>query len=313
MKFIVVGGCGFVGSNFVKQALDLGHEVLVIDNLKSGRVEFINSQNSGQRLEIIIDDVANWEKYRHKLTLSDVCVHLASNADIAAAIDDPTIDFYQGTLISQNVAEMVRKCRIPNVVYASGSGVYGEYDLEMDEDLTFRPISPYGASKVAGESIFCSYSYMYEINTIALRFANVVGINQTHGVGFDFIKQLKKNSEKLKVLGNGNQSKSYIHVKDVVSAILFLLNQNLKSFNVYNVTTPDQVTVKDIAHLAIEEVYGKTNMTQIEYQDSDRGWRGDVPSVILSGKKLLSQGWKTSLNSRQAIMLSLHQLNQQLN
>ena len=152
----------------------------------------------------------------------DTVVHLASNPDIAAAVTNPAIDFDQGTALTNNVVEAMRTTSAQRLLYASGSGVYGDLGhTEAHEDHgPLLPGSTYGASKLAGEALICSYVAMFDLTACAFRFGNVVGPRQTHGVGFDFVRRLRKDPTVLSILGDGSQSKSYIDVGDVVSAVL---------------------------------------------------------------------------------------------
>jgi UDP-glucose 4-epimerase len=125
-KYLIIGGAGFIGSNFVEKLLDSGNYVVALDNLCSGNKEFLEKFLKNPNFHFIEDEIVNWQKYEQLFSKIDVLIHLASNADIAAAIDDPTIDFYNGTLLTQQVAELARTCKIPKLLYASGSGVYGD-------------------------------------------------------------------------------------------------------------------------------------------------------------------------------------------
>src|SRR5262249_49980864 len=152
----------------------------------------------------------------------DVVIHMASNPDIARAVTEPDIDFRQGTELTNLVVEAMRQTETKCILYASGSGVYGEIGLtEAHENLgPMIPVSTYGASKLAGEALIAAYAYMCDMRGCVFRFGNVVGRRQTHGVGFDFIRKLLRDPGQLRILGDGRQSKSYVHVGDVVSAVL---------------------------------------------------------------------------------------------
>src|SRR5262249_28223433 len=156
----------------------------------------------------------------------ELVIHLASNPDIARAASEPAIDFHEGTYLTHNVLEAMRQTRTPLLLYASGSGVYGDLgELEVNEDHgPLLPISTYGASKLAGEALICSYCHMFDLTARVFRFGNVVGPRQTHGVGFDFLRQLLTRPSYLRILGDGTQSKSYVHVSDVVDAALMAAN-----------------------------------------------------------------------------------------
>ena len=305
-KFLVIGGSGFIGSHFVMNLLESGFEVTVIDDLSSGKIEFLNFLNN-ENLKVIIDDISNWRSHSDKLQRIDVIIHLASNADIAAAMADPTIDFYKGTLLTQHVAELARELGIKRILYASGSGVYGDYGNSSLKEggHELLPISPYGASKLAGEAILCSYSYLFEIKVSCFRFANVVGANQTHGVGLDFVKSLKRDSSKLKILGDGNQSKSYIFVEDIIDAVLFVLHKQMDEFATFNVSTYDRLSVNEIADLAIDLTGPSDSKVKRIYTGGSRGWAGDVPVVNLNTEKIKNLGWEPKYNSRQSMLMAL--------
>jgi UDP-glucose 4-epimerase len=236
----------------------------------------------------------------------DVVVHLASNPDIARALTDPEIDFQQGTLLTNNIVEAMRCSGVRRLLYASGSGVYGDLgEREVDENYgTLIPISTYGASKLAGEALIASYCAMFGLTACAFRFANVVGARQTHGVGFDFVRRLLVDPKGLRILGDGNQSKSYIHVSDVVSAVLIAEARSVEAFSVFNVATGDAITVTQIAELATECLQLE-EMPAFEYTGGDRGWKGDVPIVRLNAKKIKTLGWTHRYNSREAMRMAL--------
>ncbi len=187
------------------------------------------------------------------------------------------------------------------LLYASGSGVYGETGLlEVAENYSpMLPISTYGASKLSGEVLLCSYCHMFGIAGRAFRFANVVGPRQTHGVAYDFIRRLGEDPRRLRILGDGQQSKSYIHVDDVLDAMLLLHRLGGDGFNVFNVATADYLTVREIADV----VAGALGIEGVEYEftGGDRGWKGDVPVVRFNTSKIRGLGWTNRRTSRQAM------------
>jgi UDP-glucose 4-epimerase len=236
-------------------------------------------------------------------------IHLASNPDIARAVTEPEIDFYQGTLLTHNVVEAMRRAGVTRLLYASGSGVYGERGetLLSEDSAPLRPVSTYGASKLAGEALIASYCAMFGLTACAFRFANVVGARQTHGVGFDFLRRLRQDPARLRILGDGCQSKSYVHVSDVVSAVLLVNEQTESGFYVWNVATNDAITVTEIAELAVEAL-GINPPPRFDYTGGDRGWKGDVPIVRLDSSQIRTLGWTPQFNSREAMRQSLNDM-----
>jgi len=277
------------------------------DNFSSGRKWHFEQHVSDPRLRVVREDVKDLEPLTVAMKGHDVVIHLASNPDIARAATEPDIDFREGTYLTNNVVEAMRKSGTKTILYASGSGVYGDLGkIEADEDYgPLQPISTYGASKLAGEVLITSYCHMFEFTGRAFRFGNVVGPRQTHGVGFDFLRQLLKNPRKLKILGDGTQSKSYIHVMDVVNAVLLSAERSTGRFAAFNVATGDYITVKEIAQLAAECAGVDPAQVEYEYTGGDRGWKGDVPIVRLNTDRIRSLGWECHVGSREALRKSM--------
>jgi UDP-glucose 4-epimerase len=206
--------------------------------------------------------------------------------------------------------EAMRVAGVPRILYASGSGVYGDLGhKEAAEDHgPLLPVSTYGASKLAGEALIASYCYMFGLSGCAFRFGNVVGPRQTHGVGFDFVRQLLANPRELRILGDGTQSKSYIYVEDVVNAVLCAYEKTAKAFDVYNVATGDYITVTEIARIAVEVLDLDPTLTRFSYTGGDRGWKGDVPIVRLNTDRIRSLGWRCSRSAADALRDSMRAL-----
>ncbi len=308
-RFFVVGGAGFIGSHFTDHLLGdpTVQRVTLYDNFSSGREWHYENHLGDERLNVVRGEVADLPSLQAAMEGHQVVIHLASNPDIARAAAEPTIDFSEGTALTQNVLEAMRLTTAKRILYASGSGVYGDLgELEVAEDHgPLLPVSTYGASKLAGEALICSYCYMFELSGCAFRFGNVVGPRQTHGVGYDFVRRLLADPGVLPILGDGSQSKSYIHVKDVISAVL-IADKNLPSgFAVYNVATGDYITVSEIADLVVECLRLPRNQTIYQFSGGKRGWKGDVPVVRLSTERIRSLGWANSLSTREALRESI--------
>jgi len=308
-NYVVIGGAGFIGSHCVETLLQDNKKVLVIDNYSAGFFDLLDKFNTNSNLKIIELDVRNTEALINHINPFSIVIHLASNPDIAAGISNPRIDFVNGTILTESVIEAVRLAKGKRVLYASGSGVYGELSKkEFVESAELIPISPYGASKLSGEAILSAYAHMFDIKVTSFRFANVVGKNQTHGVGYDFLRRLMKEPSQLHILGDGTQSKPYIHVSDVVSAVLNTQNENGKIFDVFNVSTNDQITVNEVAEIVLEKLEIQRSKIQISYAGGKRGWSGDVPKVILNSQKIRGIGWNPKYDSRQAITKSINEM-----
>ncbi len=312
-KYFIVGGAGFIGSHFTDRLLG-NHDtdrVTIYDNFSSGREWHLEKHRllGDRRLYIIRDHADNLTALTEAMRGHDIVLHLASNPDIARAATEPEIDFYQGTVLTNNVLEAMRRSGVSGLLYASGSGVYGEKgETVLQEDHgPLMPVSTYGASKLAGEALIAGYCAMFGLTACAFRFGNVVGARQTHGVGFDFVRRLNTDPSRLRILGDGRQSKCYVHVSDVVEAVLFASRKIKNGFTVFNVATDDAITVTEIAEMAVE-CLGLHPTPYFEYTGGDRGWKGDVPVVRLDTTRIRALGWQPRLNSREAIYHSLKEL-----
>ncbi len=308
-RYFIVGGAGFIGSHFADRLLSerATETVTLYDNFSSGREWHYAQHLSDHRLRVVRGDVKDLDALQEGMRGHETVIHLASNPDIARAAREPDIDFREGTFLTQQVLEAMRVNGTPRLLYASGSGVYGDLgELEANEDYApMLPVSTYGASKLAGEALIASYCAMFDLRASAFRFGNVVGPRQTHGVGFDFVRRLLEDPTRLRILGDGSQSKSYIHVFDVINAVLLAHTWRKKPFEVFNVATGDYITVAQIAELAVEVAGLAPGSVHFEYSGGNRGWKGDVPVVRLNTDRIKSLGWTCKRTSRQALCVSM--------
>jgi UDP-glucose 4-epimerase len=308
-RFFLVGGAGFIGSHLTDTLLDDPEvpAVTIYDNFTSGREWHLEDNLSDPRLTVVRGDVKDLGSLEDAMRGHEVIVHLASNPDIARAATEPAIDFDEGTYLTHHVVEAARRMGARHILFASGSGVYGDLgELEVHEDHgPLVPVSTYGASKLAGEGLIAAYAFMFDLRGSVLRFGNVVGPRQTHGVGFDFVRSLIADPTRLRILGDGLQSKSYVHVLDVIEAVLVAYRGQERPYEPYNVATGDYVTVTEIADLAAEVLGLEPDEVAYEYTGGSRGWKGDVPVVRLNTDRIRSLGWSNRYSSREALHESL--------
>jgi len=314
-KVLVAGGAGFIGSHLVDRLMQMGIFVRVVDNLSSGSLENIKGWLSDSLFEFVHGDLKDLAVAEEAVDGVEVVFHLAANPEVRVAEVDPSIHFRENLLTTFNVLEAMRKSeKAKCIVFFSSSTVYGEPNrLPTPEDYgPLLPISVYGASKLGCESLINAYCHTFGIRGIVFRLANIVGDRSTHGIVVDFIHKLLKNSEELEILGDGNQTKSYLHVEDFVEAVFIALRAFLdeeKKIEVYNVGSLDTVDVKSIAGIVAEEM----GLPNLKFRftggvDGGRGWKGDVKTMLLSAEKLLSLGWRPEFNSEKAVRVSCREL-----
>lgn len=302
---LVIGGAGHIGSALTRRLLATPGVglVTVFDNFSSGKHAFLPAEE--RRLRIFPASI-DMEKLHEAMRGSDTVFHLAANPDIAKAATQPDIDFWQGTFLTQCVLETMRETGVKRLFYTSGSGVYGDYGTTpVREDSPCQPISTYGASKLACEAMISAYCHMFGLTASVFRFANVVGPRQTHGVGYDFFHKLNRDPTRLVIMGDGTQSKSYVHVEDVLNAIFLVAEKQTTAYDVFNVSTPDWITVREIADLVIDLMGRFFTHPKLEFGKTARGWSGDVPIVRFNCEKIVRLGWVPQYSSQSAMHAAL--------
>ena len=315
LNVLVTGGAGFIGSHLVDRLMGMGCFVRVLDNLSSGCLENVKSWFGNSRFEFVRGDLKDLAVAQKGVDGVEVVFHLAANPEVRVGEVDPSVHFRENLLVTFNVLEAMRANNSAKViVFLSSSTIYGEpKKFPTSEDYSpLLPISVYGASKLGCEALISSYCHMFGLRSVILRLANIVGGRSAHGVVVDFVRKLRENPKELGILGDGNQSKSYLHVGDFLDAVFLALRGFLgeeKTVEVYNVGSLDQVDVKRIAEIVTEEM----GLENVEFKltggvDGGRGWLGDVKTMLLSSSKLLNIGWKPTLSSEEAIRLSCREL-----
>ena len=305
-KYFITGGAGFIGGHVTDYLLsNRPCEVTVYDNFSTGRHEHLERWHTDKRLKVVEADACDEKRLTAEMQGHDFVYHFAANSDIARAQVDPGIDFRNGTIPTNNVLEAMRLNGVKRIVFTSGSGVYGEVGKEPVAELYDRmiPVSTYGACKLACESLISAYSFMFDIVGTVFRFANVVGSRQTHGVAYDFINRLAADGTRLKIFGDGTQCKPYIHVEDVIAAFMLMEEHQTSGYDVFNVGTEDQLTVKEIADLVCERMGLKG--VRYEFTGGERGWKADVPFYRLNTNKIRALGWRNLRDSKGAALASI--------
>jgi len=302
MRALVTGGAGFIGSHLIDRLVARGDHVVVLDNLSSGNLDFIQGHLDSGDAVLVNGDLRSLDDVKQAMAMDIDCVyHLAANPDIRLGTRVTDTDLNQGTVATYNVVEAMRLAGVKKIAFASSSVVYGENaPMPTPENHgPCMPISLYGASKQAGEGLISSWVGTFGLQAWIFRFANVVGARGTHGVIFDFIHKLKNDPTRLEVLGNGLQEKSYMEVGDCVDAILHVMDTTNEPLNLFNLGSHDTASVRRIAEIVVE-VTGCAD-ARIEYTGGDRGWAGDIPRARLAIERMVDSGFDVRMNSEDAI------------
>lgn len=293
MKCVITGGAGFIGSHLADSLRSRGHEIIILDSFASSKRESVP-----KGLKVVEHDVG-CPLGDSLLEGCDAVFHLAADPNVKDSALKSKESFVTNVGGTFNVLEACRKSDVPRILFTSSSVVYGEAQIQpTPEDCPTIPISNYGASKLAGEAYCASFAHSYGIKATVLRFANIFGERSTHGVMFDFYRKLKKDPKKLEILGDGKQSKSYLHVSDCVSAALMAFEKQRGILDFFNVGSEEKRTVNEIASLLSREMGLGPDF---QYTGGARGWAGDVSEMLLSVAKIKKLGWKPALSFEEGV------------
>jgi UDP-glucose 4-epimerase len=305
-KVFVTGAAGFIGSNVVDRLLDEGCTVVGWDDFSTGQEDFVRQALKSEQFELKRGDNLELENLAKAMAGCDFVFHFAANADVRFGLQHPKKDLEQNTIATFNVLEAMRQNNIKRLAFSSTGSVYGEASvIPTPEDAPF-PIqtSLYAASKLAGEGLIQAYCEGFGFEAYIFRFVSILGERYNHGHVFDFYKQLLANPDRLKVLGDGRQRKSYLYVQDCVSAMLHAIDlttaeQAKHRCEVYNLGVNDYCSVRD----SISWICDFLGLNpELELTGGDRGWVGDNPFIFLDTTKVRGTGWEPKLSIREAVI-----------
>lgn len=307
-KVLVTGGAGFIGSHLVDRLIEMGNMVTVYDNLSSCKMDFIFHHMDNPKFRLIEGDLLYADSIEAACKNADFVFHVAANPDVRLGSTDTKVHFDQNITATYNLLEAMRKNCVKKIAFTSTSTVYGEAAvMPTAEDYgPLVPISLYGASKLACEALITSYSHTFEMQSWICRFANIIGDRGTHGIIVDFIAKLRKNSSELEILGNGSQSKSYLHVRECVDAMILAICESTDEVNIFNIGSEDTINPTRIAEIIVEEM--GLNNVEFNYTGGSRGWKGDVPKMMLSVDKMKKLGWIPKWESEQSVRKTVRSL-----
>ncbi len=305
-RVCITGGAGFIGSTLADRLAGAGVEVIVLDDFRTGRREFIAELLRHPQASLVEGDVLDADALARAVDGCDWVFHLQANADVRGGLEAPRRDLEQNTIATANVLEAMRGAGVSQIAFASTGSVYGEPEVfPTPEDCPFpTQTSLYGASKLAGEGLVQAYAAGYGFTGVVFRFVSILGERYTHGHVFDFYCALKRDSTRLRVLGDGRQEKSYLYVQDCVSAMLLAVGQHAgdPGTHTYNLGS-DQTTVVDDSVAIITEYLGVD--PEVQHTGGARGWTGDSPLIHLDTARIRALGWAPELTIKEAIVRTL--------
>ena len=303
-RYFVTGGAGFIGSNLVDRLLADGHAVTAYDNLSTGQRRFLPTPLRHPSFRLVEGDVLDESRLAAAMKGGDFAghdfvFHFAANADVRFGTDHPRRDLEQNTIATYNVLEAMRAAGVRRIGFSSTGSVYGEPDVfPTPRPAPSRPDLPLRRQQAGRRRLIQAYAAGFGFQGYIFRFVSILGPRYSHGHVFDFYRQLAEHPDRLQVLGNGKQRKSYLYVQDCIDAMLTVIDKAKEPVNVYNLGTDEYCAVDD----SIGWICAKLGVSpRREYAGGERGWIGDSPFIFLDTKKVRSLGWKPKLTIRQGV------------
>ena len=316
MKIVVTGAAGFIATNLLPRLLEAGHHVHGIDNYFLGKREFLARSTSNPNFHFDEFDLLHRERVEEMFQQlrPDLVWHLAANSDISFGTKYTDFDLKGGTLVTYNILEAMRLAGTKELIFSSSGSIYGEPNvMPTPEDYgPILPISLYAASKVACETLITAFASNYGIRSWIYRFGNIAGPFPTHGVIYDFVLKLRSDPTRLEILGDGRQSKPYVHVEDCLDGMMFGYERSKETVNCFNLAVDGATSVNEIAQWTIEGMGLDPKRVRIDYTGGSRGWPGDVPQVRLDTRRMEALGWQPKMTSAEAVRQAIRETVEQL-
>jgi UDP-glucose 4-epimerase len=296
----VTGAAGFIGSNLVDRLLGIGEVVVGYDNLSTGMLEFIASAQQHRNFTFVRGDLLDTRSLDGAMRGAKRVVHLAANADVRFGLAHPHKDLEQNTIATFNVLEAMRANNVEEISFSSSGSIYGEATVVPTPENAPFPVqtSLYGASKLACEGMITAYAEGYGIRARIFRFVSVLGQRYSHGHVFDFMTQLEQHKTALHILGDGRQSKSYLHIDDCIEGMLLALNGAAERVAIFNLGTDEVCQVLD----SVDWIVGRLKLSpKLSFSGGRQGWIGDNPLIQLDTSRIRRLGWRPRWSIKEAV------------
>ncbi len=299
-KALVTGGLGFIGSHLVDRLVLDGWEVVVLDNLLTGRSDNLHQHQASSQLTVVKGDIRDRETVNGVTSGCEAVFHLAAHALMRVSQADPTADIDYNFMGTMNVLQGAVANSVPHFVFASTSALYGEAEVTpTPEDYSGVQTSFYGAAKLAGEAFASAVAQFEPMKLWSFRFGTVLGERCRRGAIWDFEHKLVQYPKELEILGDGKQTKDYLAVKDCIDGIMVGYHRSSGSVNIFNLGLSEKTTVDEVADIVIEEM-GLSGVRR-RYTGGSHGWKGDNPVVNLSSERIRKLGWSPQSTAKEAI------------
>jgi UDP-glucose 4-epimerase len=315
MNWLITGGCGFLGTALIKRLLKekSSHNIRVIDNLSVGSrddlvqvcdfdeksPEILDDDFKG--VELVVGDILDESIALLATKGIDVIVHFAANTGVGPSVEEPRFDCLTNVIGTFNYLDAARLNNVPRFVFASSGAPAGEVEPPIHEELPPHPVSPYGASKLAGEGYCSAYYKTFGVDTVALRFGNVYGPGSIHksSVVAKFIKKAF-NRETLEIFGDGSQTRDFIYIDDLISAVILASTKKDVGGEVFQIASNNETTVGEITEKLIETLkrYGVTN---IVVKNSEKRLGDVMRNYSDTSKAKMILGWSPQVNQEMGL------------
>ena len=312
-KVFVTGGAGFIGSHIVDALMAQNYQVSVYDNLSLGKIDFIKPHFGKKGFQFVQEDLLDLDKLTESVAGHDLVWHLGANTDIPSGYERTDMDLKNCVIATCNMLEAMKRTGVRDMLFPSTGAVYGELCAEnmVNESVgPLLPVSLYAAGKISCEAFIAAYCAMFGLRSWMFRFGNVLGARMGHGVIYDFIHKLLRNSKELVILGDGTQEKNYFLVEECIDGMSYLYrNVRLSDktpCDVFNLGTDSVSTVTSIAKVVIQEM-GLTDV-QVKIAGGLRAWPGDQPKVHFSVERMKQLGWQARHPSDEAVRIAARRM-----